>query len=274
MLPSPDPENPLDGAQFAYPSAAPPGATVEVLLVRDMTPVPYVPVEVNVAGEGEEIPTDEFGRIKVRMPASGAVQLSLNQPPLPGHVPYPTARIRVDPTIDPSKVKLEEVVQAGNVATVPQDLASATLGGRELPIARTVTASGRTLSTFVVPNDLPEGTGELEMVDSRGKRTTQKLAFYEVLGGRLDQKALMGGGVTPGMYMVCVRDPSLRRIRARIVAIGPVRFRGRGASGKTYQQTFRVQPGSLLQIPFGLQAEKTGTMAAIPFILKLTMQRR
>ena len=274
VLPLPDPENPLDGAQFAYPAAAPPGATVEVLLVRDMTPVPNVPVEVNVAGEGEEIPTDEFGRIKVRMPASGTVQLSLNQPPLPGHVSYPTATITVDPTMDPSKVKLEEMVQAGNVVTVPQDLASATLGGRELPIARTVTASGRTLSTFLVPNDLPEGTGELALVDSQGKRATKKLAFYEFLGGRVDQGALMSGAVTQGMFMVCVRDPSLRRVRARIVASGPVRFRGRGASGKTYQQTFRVQPGRLLQIPFGLQAEKTGTIATIPFILNLTLQRR
>ena len=274
VLPPPDPENLLDGAQFAYPAAAPPGATVEVLLVRDMTPIPNVPVQVNVAGKGEVIRTDEFGRIKVKMPASGAVQLSLHQPPLPGHVSYPTARITVDLTMNPSKVKLSEVVQAGNVATVPQDLASATLGGRELPIARTVTASGRTLSTFLVPNDLPEGTGELEMVDSRGKRTTQKLAFYEILGGRLDQRALMGGTVTQGMFMVCLRDPTLRRVRARIVASGPVRFRGRGASGKTFQQTFRVQSGRLLQIPFGPQAEKTGTMAAIPFVLNLTMQRQ
>ena len=274
VLPPPDPENLLDGAKFAYPVAAPPGATVEGLLLREMTPVKNVPVQVNVGGEGEEIPTDEFGRIKVKMPASGAVQLSLNQPPLPGHVSYPTARITMDPTMNPSKVKLSEVVEAGNVATVPRDLASVTLGGRELPIARTVTASGRTLSTFLVPNDLPEGTGELEMVDSRGKRTTQKLTFYEMLGGRLDQRALMGGTVTQGMFMVCLRDPTLRRVRARIVASGPVRFRGRGASGKTFQQTFRVQSGSLLEIPFGLQAEKTGTMAAIPFLLNLTMQRQ
>ena len=66
-----------------------------------------------MGGKGEEIRTDEFGRIKVKMPASGAVQLSLNQPPLPGHVSYPTARITVDPTMNPSKVKLSEVVQAG-----------------------------------------------------------------------------------------------------------------------------------------------------------------
>ena len=264
VLPPPDPENLLDGAQFAYPAAAPPGATVEVLLHRDMTPVKNVPVQVNVAGEVEEIPTDEFGRIKVRMPASGAVQLSLNQLPLPGHVSYPTARITVDPTMNPSKVKLSAVVQAGNVATVPQDLDSATLGGRELPIARTVTASGRTLSTFLVPNDLPEGTGELEMVDSKGKRTTQKLAFYEILGGRLDQRALMGGTVTQGMFMVCLRDPTLRRVRARIVAKRPGALPGQGSQRQDLPADFSGPIGSPAADSFRPAGGKDGNLGRHP----------
>ena len=74
--------------------------------------------------------------------------------------------------------------------------------------------------------------------------------------------------------MVCVGSPGgkPRKVRARILAMGPVHFRGKGAHGKTFERTFEVEPSGLLRIPFEIQAEKGGPGAGIPFTLTLHLE--
>ncbi|MGH9804404.1 MAG: hypothetical protein ACRD4D_04465, partial [Candidatus Acidiferrales bacterium] len=57
---------------------------------------------------------------------------------------------------------------------------------------------------------------------------------------------------------------------ARIAAIGPVHFKGKGARGKQFEQTYTVERSGLLRIPFQIQAEK-GSPTGIPFSLNLVL---
>ena len=99
------------------------------------------------------------------------------------------------------------------------------------------------------------------------------MTVFEIIGGKLDQNQLMSGQPTQGEYYICVggTGDQLRKIRARIRAIGPVHFIGRGASGRSFEQTFTAEPGGLLRIPFQIQAEK-GSPTGIPFVLQLFLQ--
>ncbi len=53
-----------------------------------------------------------------------------------------------------------------------------------------------------------------------------------------------------GEFLVCVGSTAAKRlkVRAHIVAIGPVHFRGAGAKGKSFERTFEVEPNGLLRV--------------------------
>ena len=155
---------------------------------------------------------------------------------------------------------------------MPGEVAGARLGTRNLPVLRTVTRGGKTTSSVPIPRDAPEGESPLE--DPAGNRRTRPLTVYELLAARLDQRALMSGGETQGEFLVCVGSTATKRlkVRAHIVAIGPVHFRGAGAKGKSFERTFEVEPNGLLRITFQIQAEKGAAGPGIPFTLTLSLE--
>jgi len=95
-----------------------------------------------------------------------------------------------------------------------------------------------------------------------------------VLASRLDQAQLQSFNQTAGEFLVCVGSGEKPgKVRARIVAIGPVQFRGPGAHGKRFERSFAVSPTGLLRIPFQIQAEKGGPGVGIPFTLTLQLSQ-
>jgi hypothetical protein len=99
---------------------------------------------------------------------------------------------------------------------------------------------------------------------------------YELLSARLDQPALMSGMETGGEFLVCLgaagaKNP--KKVRATILAVGPVRFRGRGAQGRTMTQSVPVSPEGLLRVPFRIRAEKGAPGAGVPFTLTLILEK-
>ncbi|MFQ5776548.1 MAG: FecR domain-containing protein [Terriglobia bacterium] len=280
-----EPPAPLQDAWLVYSPEVPPGATHTARLVgRNNEPLAGIPVLIRQSGTETVTETGEDGSFTFQAPESGTIELEVSREPAAGAAavtatrgPFEAAqpirvKIAVVKELKPDK-KLPEFSQRGSLVHVRGKVQSARLGDTPAPVVRTVTRAGRTISSVAIPRDLPEGPNSLELEDAAGKRRSEPLLVYEVLGGRLDQRALQSGQVTQGEFLVCVGVSGERRqrVRARIGAIGPVRFRGKGGKGKKFEQTFTVERSGLLRIPFGIQAEKGAPGVGIPFTLTLRL---
>lgn len=280
-----EPPAPYEDARFLVAPELPPGATHYARLVgRDHQPLAGVPVRIRRGTEEQTVTTDENGAFMVQAPDSGAVELSVSRagageqgsepgkPPLPSGQAEPlVATIKVVERVETSS-ELPDYSQRGGLLTLPGEIAGARLGDDRLPILRTITRKGETLSSLPIPADRAEGPGQLELEEPGGKRRSQSLFVYEVLGGRRDQATLASGAVTNGEFLVCVGAPGEKphKLRARIAAVGPVHFTGAGGKGKKYERSLEVGSSGLLRIPFQIQAEK-GSPTGIPFGLYLTL---
>ncbi|MGH9787248.1 MAG: hypothetical protein ACRD4U_00920, partial [Candidatus Acidiferrales bacterium] len=285
-----EPHAELQDAWLVYLDPLPLGATHTArLLGAEEKPLAGVRVHIRQGGQEKTVTTDEeggfviearqLGALEVEVPRRSGSLVIYNQDKgdHPGGPPFEE--------IQPIKVtihvveKVEEAggvpefAQRGSLVTVRGELQSAALGDRRLPLLKTVLRGGGALSTFPVPRQLPEGAKPLTLTEPGRPPRSQPLFIYDIVGGRLDQHALISGNVTPGEFLVCigVSDAQPRKLRARISAAGPVQFRGKGAKGKRFEERFNVSSSGLLRIPFQIQAEKTGTSAAIPFTLTLVL---
>lgn len=274
------PREPLQDARLLTSPQLPPGATHTGRVVgKDDQPLAGVPIRVRKDGGEEIIYTDEEGGFTVQAPESGKLELELvrgagEAAASPLAEPLPPIRVAI-PVVDKLEAdsELPEFSQRGTVVNVPGELRSARLGERPLPVLRTATRAGQTVSTIAIPPDMPEGPSPLELEDAGGNRRTHPLLVYEILAARLDQRLLMSGAATQGEFLVCVgRTEGKQKVRARILAVGPVRFRGKGGKGKRFERTFKVESSGLLRIPFEIQAEKGAPGPGLPFSLTLHLR--
>ncbi|MBI2956417.1 MAG: FecR domain-containing protein [Acidobacteria bacterium] len=276
-----EPPAPLAEARLVYSPELPPGATHYARVVgRDNQPLSGVPVRLRREGKEETVHTDEQGGLTVQAPEKGTLELELvsettTTATAPAQAAKPvTAAIRVVDRL-PVEPQLPDFSQRGSVLNIPGEVRRAELGGLELPVARTVTRAGRAVSTVAIPPEAPEGPSTLQIEDAAGQHRRHPLQVYEVLAARLDQHLLSSGAQTQGEFLVCVGagGEKLRRVRARIQAVGPVHFRGKGAEGKSFERTFPVEPSGLVRVPFDIQAEKGAPGAGIPFTLTLRLEK-
>jgi len=268
----------LDGVRLVVSPELPAGATHYARVVgKDGQPLAGVPVRIRAGGKESSVETDANGGFSVQVPEEGSVELSVGaeQEGVAGAPPplMATATVKVVKRLASDR-SVPDFSQRGSIVTLPGDLRSVQLGSVDLPVARTRTADGRSASSVIIPPDAPAGEQPLEIEDESGRRQRRPVRVYEILAGRLDQNALVSGNVSPGEFLVCVGmsdDAKARKLRARITAVGPVRFQGKGGKGKRFEEKFAVTSSGLLRIPFQIQAEKTGTSAAIPFTLTLVL---
>jgi len=278
-----EPPAPLQDAWLLTAEELPVGATHTARLVgRDNQPLPDVPVHVRQAGKEKTVRTDGEGAFTVMAREKGTIEIEVPRGPDPAatHPPpfEPLQPIRVSINVVDKvdeKADLPEYSQPGTLVTVAGEVEDARLGELALPVLRTVTRSGRTLSSIAVPRDIAEGGKWLNWQEPGGQQQHKSLFVYQILGGRLDQNALTSGQPTQGEFLVCVggSGDQRRKVRARILAVGPVRFRGKGGKGKTFESGFTPQPSGLLRIPFQIQAEKGAPGVGIPFSLSLSLQQ-
>ncbi len=286
-----EPKTELQDAWLVYLDPLPLGATHTArLLGAGEKPLAGVRVFIRQGGEEKSVTTDDRGGFAIEARQLGSLEVEVPREAPKGNVPVRWSLQAFDwnatgATLQPIKVTInvvqnvEEIgqipqfAQLGSLVTVKGELESATLGDRELPLLKTVLRGGETLSTFAVPRQISEGAQPLRLTEPVRPPRSQPLFVYDIVGGRLDQHALVSGNITPGEFLVCVgvSDSQPRKLRARISAAGPVQFRGKGAKGKRFEDTFSVSSSGLLRIPFQIQAEKTGTSAAIPFTLTLVL---
>ncbi|MFQ5927913.1 MAG: hypothetical protein ACE5MH_10830, partial [Terriglobia bacterium] len=271
-----EPPNRLEGAHFVYASEAPPGSVhYPRLLDAQNRPLEGVPVRLAQGDQESVVHTDASGGFAVRVPERGSVEMKVEvagKTPSPTHGPAPppiTGRVQAA-DLKADNLRVPEMVQRGGVVNVPGEVEVARLGKRRLPVARTVTRAGRTISTVAVPPDIVEGPSELVLEDAGGQRQQHRLAVFEILSARLDQPHLTPGVQTGGEFIACVGDARLKSVRARIVAVGPIRFRGKGAKGKVYQRKLRVGANGLVRIPFQIRAERSFGVG-VPYYLRITL---
>jgi hypothetical protein len=278
-----EPPAPLQDAWLLTGEELPVGATHTARLVgRENQPLPDVPIRVRQGGEEKTVRTDAEGAFALTAREKGTIEIEVPRGPAPGatHPPpfEPLQPIRVAINVVDKvdeKPDLPEYSHRGTLVTLPGEVESAQLGDLALPVLRTVTRSGRTLSSLAIPRDLAEGGKSLNWQESGGQQRSRALFVYQIMGGRLDQNALTSGQPTQGEFFVCVGggEDKPKKVRARILAVGPVHFRGKGAKGKTFEDSFATQPSGLLRIPFQIQAEKGAPGVGIPFSLSLRLQR-
>ncbi|HSC78659.1 MAG TPA: FecR family protein [Candidatus Acidoferrales bacterium] len=280
-----EPPAELQDAWLVYLDPLPLGATHTArLLGAEEKPLAGVRVHIRQGGAEKTVTTDDEGGFVIEARQLGALEVEV---PRGGRVmplkwsiqPFDANALKPIKVMINVVKKVEDVpgvpefAQRGSLVTVKGELESVTLGDRKLPLLKTVLRGGGALSTFPVPRQIPEGTRPLSLTEPGRPPREQRLFVYDIVGGRLDQHALISGNVTPGEFLVCVgvSDAQPRKLRARISAVGPVQFRGKGAAGKRFEDTLSVTSSGLLRIPFQIQAEKTGTSAAIPFTLTLVL---
>ncbi len=269
------PPTPLDGARLVYSPEIPAGATQYARVVgRDGQPLAGVPVRILRDGKETTAQTDADGGFSFQAPAKGRVELAVgagSEPTVGPPLELPRGKVQVVEKL-PADLSVPDFSERGSVLNLPGDVRGVRLGPRDLPVARTTTPDGRTVSTVAIPPDAPGGAQPLEIEDANGQQQRRSVLVYEVLAGRLDQAQLRSQGETAGEFLVCVGPGEKRgKVRARIVAVGPVHFRGQGAHGKSYERAFAVSPTGLLRIPFQIQAEKGGPGVGIPFTLTLRL---
>jgi hypothetical protein len=274
-----EPQVPLQDAWLVFLSELPVGARHTARLLRAETnePLPGVPIHIRHAGQEQTVETDEQGGFVLEARQRGVIEVELNregggEPPFEAIKPIKVS-IQVVEKIDEDP-DLPDYTQRGTLLTVKGEVERASLGDQALPILQTVTRKGKTLSSFPVPRQIPEGAKSLNLAGPGGQQRQEPVFVYEIIGGRLDQHALSSGAVTQGEFLVCVGVAAgqQEKVKARIAAIGPVHFRGKGGKGKRFEQTFTVASSGLLRIPFQIQAEK-GSPTGIPFSLTLRLQR-
>jgi len=273
-----EPPVPLQDAWLLHSPELPAGSTHYARVVgRNREPLAGVPVKVKQGGQESVVRTDENGAFLIQVPEQGTFELEIDRAyptgqglPVGGPGPIKST-IQVVPNLE-TDTELPDFSTPGSLMTLPEDIQEARLGDAALPILRTVTRTGQTLSSIPIPRDMPEGSNPLQLTDLAGKRRSAPLNVYQVLGGRLDQHMLSSGGVSNGEFLVCVGGESEqpRKVRAHITAVGPVHFKGKGAKGKRFEQTYSVERSGLLRIPFQIQAEK-GSPTGIPFALNLVL---
>ncbi len=280
-----EPRAELQDAWLVYLDPLPLGSTHTArLLGAGEKPLAGIGVHIRQGGEQKTVTTDAEGGFVIEARQLGAIEVEVPRGASQASMPLKWSIQGFD-ALKPIKVSIQVVekieepggvppfAQRGRLVTVKGELESATLGDRRLPLLKTALRGGGALSTFPVPRQMSEGAHPLSLAEPGRTPRSQPLFVYEIVGGRLDQHALISGNVTPGEFLVCVglSDGPARNLRARISAAGPVQFRGQGAKGKKFEDTFGVSSSGLLRIPFQIQAEKTGTSAAIPFTLTLVL---
>jgi len=278
-----EPPAPLQDAWLLTAEELPVGATHTARLVgRSNQPLVDVPVRVRQGGEEKAVRTDAEGAFTLTAREKGTIEIEVPREPDPAAAQPPPfvplqpirATINVVDKVDENP-GVPEYSHRGALVTVAGEVEDARLGDQALPVLRTVTRTGRTLSSLAVPRDVAEGAQSLNWQEPGGQQRSQSLFVYQVLGGRLDQTVLGSGQPTQGEFLVCVggSGDKPRKVRARILAVGPVRFRGKGGKGRTFADTFTTQPSGLLRIPFQIQAEKGAPGGGIPFSLSLRLQQ-
>jgi hypothetical protein len=273
-----EPRAELQDARLIYLDPLPLGATHTArLLGAEEKPLAGVRVLLRQGGAEKTVTTDKDGGFVIEARQLGTLEVEVPRGGGGSAGPFEDLKpIKVSVHVVEKAEEgggVPEFAQLGSLVTVKGELESAALGDRQLPLLKTVLRGGGTLSTFAVPRQIPEGAQPLNLTEPGQPPRRQSLFVYDIVGGRLDQHALISGNVTPGEFLVCVGVSAAqpRKLRARISAIGPVQFRGKGAKGKRFEDTISVSSSGLLRIPFQIQAEKTGTSAAIPFTLTLVL---
>lgn len=273
-----EPPEPLQDAWLLHSPELPPGATHYARVVgRNREPLAGVPVKIKQGGQETVVATDENGAFLIQAPEQGTIELEIDRTPVEGKSlpvggPEPIkSTIQIVPAMETDK-EPPSFGEPGGLMTLPEDIQEARLGEKALPVLKTVTRAGKTLSSIPIPRDMPEGPSPLELTDPAGKQRSAPLTVYQVVAGRLDQHALMSGGVSNGEFLVCVGGAAEKshKVRAQITAVGPVHFKGKGARGKRFEETYTVESNGLLRIPFQIQAEK-GSPTGIPFSLNLLL---
>lgn len=273
-----EPRAELQDAWLVYLDPLPLGSTHTArLLGAEEKPLAGIRVHIRQGGEEKTVTTDENGGFVIEARQLGVLEVEVPRGSGKSTGPFEDVKpikvsIRVVEKVE-EEWGVPEFAQRGRLVTVKGELESIALGDRRLPLLKTALRGGGTLSTFPMPRQIPEGAQPLRLTEPGRPPREQRLFVYEIVGGRLDQHALISGNVTPGEFLICVgvSDAQPRKLRARISAVGPVQFRGKGAKGKKFEDTLGVSSSGLLRIPFQIQAEKTGTSAAIPFTLTLVL---
>lgn len=274
-----EPPHDLSGARLYFAPEAPPGSVHYARLLDDQNhPLEGIPVRIKTQGEEKVLHTDASGGFAVPVPESGAVEIGVEtstRATLIGAGPAPTpitGRIQAVHLPD-ARLPLPAGVQRGSVVNLPGEVTDVRLGDRKTAVTRTVTRAGRTISTVAVPVDFPEGRADLVWKDATGRDLQRPLLVFEVLSGRLENPALTSGTQTRGEFVLCVGDARRKKVRAQIVAAGPVQFEGKGARGKMFEQELAVEAGGQVRIPFQIRADKGAPGAGVPFSLRLTLTR-
>jgi len=272
-----DPPSPLQDAWLVHSPELPAGATQYArVLGRNHEPLAGVPVRIRQGGQETVVQTDENGAFLIQAGEQGTIELEIDRPSpegkgLPVESVKSVMQIQVKGEMETDK-DLPDFGEPGSLITLPDEIREARLGDQALPVLRTVTRAGRTFSSIPVPRDMPEGSSPMELTDAAGKQRRAPLTVFQVVAGRLDQHALTSGAVSNGEFLACVgvAGERSRKVRARIAAVGPVHFKGKGARGKQFEQTNTVERTGLPRIPFQIQAEK-GSPTGIPFALNLVL---
>jgi hypothetical protein len=221
-------------------------------------------VKIVEGGKESVVETDASGAFEVPTRQPGRIDLALEGTDRRSH-------------IDVAKPKgfsnvASQFVQAGNVTSVSGIFSEARLGERTLALATTLEKNGRGFSTYMLPDDLDEGTNTVELVDPSGNSTQQPVFVYRILGGRIDNPSLISGQRTQGEFIVCFGNalPSGQKLRATITARGFVKFIGQGAKGQLLTRTIEVAGQGTARIPFRIQATK-GAGPGVPFFINLSL---
>lgn len=273
-----EPPNRLEGAHFVYAPEAPPGSVHYArLLDAQNRSLEGIPVRLLSGKEETVTHTDSNGGLAVRVPESGSAEFraevagSTTSGTSAGPAPAPiTGRVQAARL---ENLQVPDLVQRGSVVNVPGEVTNARLGESALSVTRTITGTGETISTVALPPESAAGASDLQLQKADGQVQQHRVVIFDVLSARLDQPALTSQMQTAGEFLACVGDARLKDVRARIVAAGPVRFRGKGAKGKVYERKLPVGPNGLVRIPFEIRADKAKKGQTVPYALQLTLTR-
>ncbi|MBI4166337.1 MAG: FecR domain-containing protein [Acidobacteria bacterium] len=162
--------------------------------------------------------------------------------------------------------------RVGDILNVPGVINAAKLGERSVAVATTQLKKGESFSTVEIPLDQTDGPAELALVDAAGNERKHPIFVYRILGGRIDNPALISGQKTQGEFVVCFGDAlaSGQRLNAFVTARGFIRFFGDGAKGQVLRKTISVTGQGTTRIPFQVEATK-GAGPGVPFFINLSL---
>ncbi|MGH9805547.1 MAG: FecR domain-containing protein, partial [Candidatus Acidiferrales bacterium] len=205
-----EPPAPLQDAWLVHAPELPAGATHYARVVgRNNEPLAGVPVRVRQGGQESVVHTDENGSFLIQAGEQGTIELEIDRAPaegkgLPVGGPEPIkTSVQIVKELSTDK-DIPDFGRPGSLMTLPEDIREARLGDQALPVLKTVTRAGRTLSSIPIPRDMPEGSSPLELTDPAGKQRRAPMTVFQVVAGHLDQHALNSGAVTNGEFLACV----------------------------------------------------------------------